>query len=103
MNKQLDDLREKILPVLLPYGIKRIAVFGSLARQEATPESDVDVLVEFEEPRRKPLGLLGWVRLERELAAQVGRKVDLVSSTALNRYMRPSVEAEMVVLYEKTG
>jgi predicted nucleotidyltransferase len=102
MNR-FDTLREKILPMLLPYGIRRVAVFGSYARGEETPESDIDILVDFEEPRRQPLGLLAWVRLERELSERVGRRVDLVSTGGLSRNLRPYVEAEMETLYEKTG
>jgi len=101
--ERFDELREKILPVLLPYEVKQLAVFGSVVRGEDTADSDIDILVEFEEPRKKPLGLLTWVRLERELSERLGRKVDLVSSRGLRRHIRPFVEAEMVVLYEKTG
>jgi len=96
-----EELREKILPVLLPYGVRQVAVFGSFARGEETPESDLDILVEFEGPRRKPLCLIGWVRLERELEGIVGKSVDLVSASALNRHVRPYVESEMVALFEK--
>jgi len=99
----LEELAEKIIPVLLPYGIKRIAIFGSFARGEASQESDVDILVEFFEPRRIPVGLLSWVRLERELSQRVGRKVDLVSFSGLRPRLRKEIEREMVVIYEATG
>jgi len=102
MNR-FEELSEKILPVLLPYGVKQVALFGSVVRGEDTPQSDLDILVEFEEPRRQPLGFFSWVRLERELAERLGRRVELVSARGLNRHIRPYVEAEKVVLYEKTG
>ena len=95
------ELREKVLPALLPYGIRQIAVFGSYVRGEEGPESDVDILVEFEEPRRQPLGLMTWVRLERELGEMLGRRVDLVSATSLNRHIRPYVDSEKVVLFDQ--
>jgi predicted nucleotidyltransferase len=100
---RFEELRKKILPVLLPYGVESVAVFGSVVRGEDTLESDIDILVEFEEPPKKPLGFFTWVRLERELAEQLGRKVDMVSARGLNRYIRPYVESEKVVFYEKTG
>jgi len=100
---RLDEIRDRVLPLLLPYGVRRIALFGSAARGEDTPESDIDLLVEFEDPPHKPLGLITWVRLERELAKRCGRKVDMVSARALSRHIRPYVEQEEVVLYEKTG
>lgn len=96
-----DELRGKILPILAPYGVKRVALFGSVARGEDTAESDVDLLVEFEEPRPKPLGLFTWVRLEHEMSEQLARRVEMVSERGLNKYVRPYVEADMIVLYEK--
>ena len=96
---QLNNLRDQIMPVLEPYGIKRVALFGSFARGEETPESDIDLLVDLEEPRKKPLGLLKWVGLEAELAKRLGRKVDLVFK--LKPRIQPYVEREMVVIYEK--
>ncbi len=93
-----DRLRDKILPVLEPYGVQRIALFGSVVRGEETPESDIDILVTW----GKPIGLFKWVELEEELSKQLGRKADLVSALALKPRIRPHVEAEMVVIYEKT-
>lgn len=97
----LDELREKILPILLPWGVRRVALFGSVVRGENSPESDVDILVELK-PRgeRPPIGLK-WFGLESELSRVLGRKVDLVSESALSPYIRPYVEKEMVVIYEE--
>ena len=50
---RFDNLRDKILPVLRPY-VKRVAIFGSLARGEDTPESDIDILVELRPPEERP-------------------------------------------------
>jgi hypothetical protein len=47
LMKRFKELRKKILPVLLPYGVKRITLFRSAVRDELTPESDVDILVEL--------------------------------------------------------
>lgn len=95
-----ERIRDTVLEALRPYGVRRIALFGSTARGEETPESDIDVLVLFEEPRRKPLSLLTWVRIERELGERLGRKVELVSEKALSRHIRPNIEKDLVVLYE---
>ena len=102
-KKTLTQLRDEILPVLEPYGVRRLALFGSVVRGEATKRSDIDILVDFEEPRRKPLGLFKWVELEEELGKRLGREVDLVSNAALNKYIRPYVEKEMVVIYDAKG
>jgi predicted nucleotidyltransferase len=89
-------LREKILPILLPYAVERVSLFGSIVRGDATTESDVDILVAF----RDPVGLLALARLRRELSERLGRQVDLVTEGSLSRHMRPGVEREKVVLYE---
>ena len=98
---QLQELREKILPLLLPYGVKRVALFGSVVRGEDTPESDIDILIELKEPgKRPPLGLK-WFGLEADLSRLLNREVELVSARALSPYIRPYVEKEMVVIYEE--
>lgn len=89
------------MPVLLPYGVKRVALFGSVVRGDDLPNSDVDILVELK-PRgqRPPLGLK-WFGLELELGKILGRRVDLVSEHSLSPYIRPYVEKDKVILYEE--
>ena len=99
--EQFEELREKILPVLLPCGVKRIALFGSVVRGEDSPGSDIDILVELKEPGERPPIGLRWFGLEEELSCLLGREVDLVSARALSPYVRPYVEEEMVTLYEE--
>ncbi len=100
---RLEKLKALILPILEPFGVEEVALFGSTVRGEETAESDLDVLVRFQEPPRKPLGLMTWGRIERELTERCGKKVDLVSARGLNRHLRPLVEAEKVVLYAEAG
>ena len=99
---RFNELRKKILPVLLTYGIKRVALFGSVVRGEDTPNSDMDILVKLK-PRheRPPLGLLKWIALEEELEQKLGRRVDLISEDGLSPYIRPYVDKEKVILYEE--
>ncbi len=98
---KFDELREKILPVLLPYGMKSVAVFGSVVRGEDTLESDIDILVELKPPSERPPIGLRWFGLEQELEQILERKVDLVSQAALSPYIQPYVEKEMILLYEE--
>ena len=71
-------------------GIRRLAIFGSALREDFGPDSDIDVLVEFE-PARIP-GLLGIADLEMELSDLFeGRKVDLRTPEDLSRYFRQQV------------
>ncbi len=97
----LEELRKKILAVLLPWGVRRVAIFGSFAQGEQTADSDLDLLVELKPSHmRPPLGLK-WFALEEELRHLLGREVELVSEDALSPYVRPYVEKEMIVLYEE--
>lgn len=98
---RFERLREVVLPILKPYGLKRLAVFGSYARGEDTPGSDIDLLVEFEQPPRKRLGLLEWVGMEQEMGDVLGREVELVSTRTLKPLIRPHVERDLKVLYEE--
>ena len=76
-------------------------VFGSFARMEERPDSDIDVLVDFE--KDFSLGLLGFSRLVQQMESAVGRKVDLVEHGSLKSFARESVEKEKVLIYERTS
>jgi predicted nucleotidyltransferase len=78
------------------YRVKRLAVFGSVLNGEDTPESDLDLLVEFESPRT--LGLR-FFRFERELSAIFGHKVDLNTPGFLSPYFRDEVVASAKNIY----
>ncbi len=91
------ELRDTIVPILEPYGVQRVALFGSFVRGEESLESDIDLLVKF----KKPIGLLNLVGVELELSERLNRKVDLVTEGALSKYIRPYVEKEKVMLYER--
>ena len=67
-----------------------MSLFGSVERGEATEQSDVDLLVEFS----GPIGLFGFVRLQRVLAGILGRKVDLVPADGVKRQLRDRILGE---------
>jgi predicted nucleotidyltransferase len=77
---------------LARFHVKSLALFGSVARDEAGPESDVDVLVEFD----PPVGLFGFVRLQLFLEALFGHPVDLVERAAVRPAIRERVLNEAV-------
>lgn len=90
--------RERLAAFCRRHHIRRLALFGSALRKEFGPDSDVDVLVEFE-PEHVP-GLLGIARLERELSTIFdGRKVDLRTPEDLSRCFRADVIAEAELQY----
>ena len=73
-------------------GVKSLAVFGSLARGEASPTSDIDVLVEFD----RPVSLFEFIRLKLYLEELTGRRVDLVTPDAIRPGMRADIIKEAV-------
>jgi uncharacterized protein len=74
-------------PSLLEFKVKSLLLFGSVARDETNPQSDVDLLVEFEQP----VGLLTFVRLQRYLETILGCKVDLGTPDSLKSHLREAV------------
>ena len=79
------------------HRIRRLALFGSILRDDFAPESDVDVLVEFE-PGATPG--FAFVGIQEELAEMLGRKVDLNTPGFLSKYFRDEVLREAQVLYD---
>lgn len=74
------------------HGVARLSLFGSVARDEASPESDIDLLVEFD----KPIGLFEFVDLKNYLESILGRQVDLVSKNGLKRQLRDGILKEAI-------
>ena len=77
---------------LAGLGVESLAIFGSVARDEAGPKSDVDLLVEFS----RPVGLFGYVDVKERLESILGRKVDLGMHGGLKPRMRDRVLREAV-------
>ena len=98
--ERIEELRAKILPTLLPW-VRRVALFGSTARGEDTPESDVDILVTLRPPGERPAIGLKWFGIEQDLSRILEREVELVTEDGLSPYIRPHVERDLVVLYEE--
>ena len=96
MNIQID---QKSLAVFCQsHHIRKLSLFGSVLRNDFRPDSDIDILVEFE-PDHTP-GLLAIARMERELSQLVGgRRVDLRTPLDLSRYFRQDVLAKAQVQY----
>lgn len=82
------------------HHIRKLALFGSVLRGDFRPDSDVDVLVEFE-PGRK-ITFLDLAANERALTILLGRKVDLREPEELSRYFRDRVLASAQTIYERT-
>jgi len=91
----IDKLRE----IFRRNNVRRIALFGSFAREDAGPESDIDLLVTFS----GRAGLMALVKLERELSEELDRKVDLLTENSISPYLRDRILSEQKVIYEEAG
>ena len=86
--------REDILRIAARHGARNVRLFGSVARGEIGPESDIDFLVEMEEGR----SLLDHVALWQDIEELLGSQVDVVSERALHWYIRDRILKEAVPL-----
>lgn len=91
---------EAVAAVCRRHGIRRLAVFGSVLREDFTPDSDLDVLVEFEPEAR--VGLR-FIDIQDELSALFCRRVDLNTPAFLGRHLRQQVLDTAQVLYDRQG
>lgn len=87
MGIKLDIPKEPIEEFCRRWGITELALFGSVLREDFSPDSDVDILVQFAPDIRRTL--FDMVRMEDELRGIVGRDVDLVSRRAVERSRNP--------------
>ncbi len=88
---------DKIREYCTEQPIERLSLFGSALRGELTPESDIDLLVEYEPDA--PVGYFSMARHMRELSEIVGRPVDLCTRNGLKDYIRQEVDASARLIY----
>jgi predicted nucleotidyltransferase len=91
--------KEQIAEFCRRHHIRKLSLFGSVLRDEFGPDSDVDVLVEFE-PGHTPG--LAFFEMQSELSDLLGRKVDLMTPDFLSRYFRDEVMREAEVQYARS-
>jgi hypothetical protein len=97
MGLQITIPQEEIARFCRKNKIRRLALFGSVLRDDFTPESDVDVLVEFEPGERVGLRFFA---LEQELSELLGRKVDLNTPGFLSKDFREEIQLHAEVIYD---
>ncbi len=94
INQLLKDKREEILTIVARYGASNVRVFGSTARGEAGPDSDIDLLVDLE----RKWSLWDRIGLKQDLEDLLGRKVDIAVATHLHEIIREHALDEAVAL-----
>jgi predicted nucleotidyltransferase len=97
MTARIEMPREALAEFCRKHHVRKLALFGSVLRDDFRPDSDVDVLVEFEPGTRA--GYLKLAGMELELSELVGRKVDLRTPGELSRYFRDEVLANAEVQF----
>ena len=95
-QRKLELPKDKIAEFCRRHHIRKLAVFGSVLREDFRPDSDLDLLVEFELDHTPGLACFG---MEQELSELLGRKVDLNTPQFLSPYFRDKVLAEAEVQY----
>ena len=95
----LEIPQDKIAEFCRKHHIKKLALFGSVLRDDFRPESDVDVLVEFEQGHTPGLAFFS---MQEELAEILGKKVDLNTPQCLSKYYRDEVLTEAEVQFDQS-
>jgi len=88
--------RNRLAALCREHSVERLRVFGSAARGEDRPDSDIDLLVDFS----VPVGFFELIELEEQFAAFFGRSVDLLTERGLSPYFRESILSTTVVLFD---
>lgn len=91
-----DTTRQQLEQVCRKYHVRKLSIFGSTLHENSRPDSDLDVLVEFE-PGKAPG--FAFASLQRELSGIFGKAVDLRTPNDLSRYFREDVVKEAQALY----
>lgn len=93
----IEEIGQKISPLLKKYDVEYAGVFGSVARGEDTIASDIDLLVKFQQP----LGMFTFIHLENELTRVLDKKVDLATEQSLHRLIKKNVLRDLRICYGK--
>jgi predicted nucleotidyltransferase len=90
LRDELHRRRDTVLAIAARHGVSKIRLFGSVARGEERPDSDIDLLIDIAEDR----GFDDYLALIEELESLLARRVDVVIDRSLSPHFRPYIEAE---------
>ncbi len=93
----IQNINDIIISTLKEFHPERIGIFGSFAREENKPESDIDILVKF----KNGITLLQLIKLENDLTEKLGIKVDLVTEGAItNKKLKKSIQKDLKIIFK---
>lgn len=93
-----EEIKDKVLNLLVPLKPKRIGIFGSYSRGENHKDSDLDILISF----KKSISLIKFVQVQQELADELGIKVDLVSENGVrNTRLTEHILKDLISIYDE--
>ncbi|MBP9686627.1 MAG: nucleotidyltransferase domain-containing protein [Candidatus Doudnabacteria bacterium] len=93
----IEEVKQKTAPIFKQYGVRRAAVFGSIARGTQGPHSDTDLLIELQEP----LGLLTFAKLNYTLDDVLKKKLTLLKAATLNPHKKNNILQDLVYIYRQ--
>lgn len=95
MREVPDEIKRNIIRVLRGHGAVKISIFGSFARGEERPESDIDIIVRFDHKK----SLLQLIRIEEEVKIAVNRNIDLLTENSISPYLVDTIRRDEVVIF----
>ena len=84
-----------IIQSMMPYNPLKIGIFGSVARGEDTPDSDIDILYRF----KNVIGMLSLIRMKEDIETRLNTKIDLVDEEFVHPGMKPYVMNDLKIIY----
>ncbi len=96
MQESIEEIAKALEPIFEKYNVRSAGLFGSQARGDARPDSDVDILVSLGE---KPLSLWDFVDLKDELSERLNKRVDLLSDRAVVPYFHDYIYHDLKNIY----
>lgn len=95
MSDQVFKLKQKIIPILQKNGVVSSSIFGSYARGDEKPDSDIDLLVEMP----SNASLIELSGLKQDLEEVLSKRVDVVTQGAINSRLKPFIEKDLINIY----
>lgn len=96
---EIDSIKQKTSSIFKNYKVRKALLFGSVARNQQTASSDIDILIETD----KDFGsLFQFIRLENELTQVLNMKVDMVGNRSIKPTLRKQILSDAIIIYEST-